>query len=122
MHASLNFSDSFLERRENHSPTPLYYPLYKKSHNAFRPHSLRPTQSPTATPRPRAVFVFGPCRCVFNKPLTSGKNANVFNSQSTSFSKTKVGTKIVTMTLITVRRELALSLSRAAVSMAVDLV
>ena len=29
MHAShtLNFSDSFLERRENHSPTPLYYPL-----------------------------------------------------------------------------------------------
>ena len=23
----LNFSDSFLERRENHSPTPLYYPL-----------------------------------------------------------------------------------------------
>jgi len=33
-----------------------------------------------------------------------------------------VGTKIVTMTLITVRRELALSLSRAAVSMAVDLV
>ena len=85
-------------------------------------YSLRPTQSPTATPRPRAVFVFGPCRCVFNKPLTSGKNANVFNSQSTSFSKTKVGTKIVTMTLITVRRELALSLSRAAVSMAVDLV
>jgi hypothetical protein len=27
VHASLNFSDSFLERRENHSPTPLYYPL-----------------------------------------------------------------------------------------------